>query len=185
MASREQFGHAHISPCGRYRYSLSRSWGLPDMATSAGEAPLFVMLNPSTADAMKDDTTIRKCIGFATAWGFRCLTVVNVFALRATDPAELYQADDPVGPDNDDAILSAVQSHELIVAAWGTEAIRRDRRRVERVRNILGPRVRCLGKTKAGHPRHPLYVPYAQPLVPLNPHYEALLDSRAVGPAPK
>lgn len=163
-------GGAHISACGRYRYHLWRSWG-PGGGSSAGEAPLFVMLNPSTADATADDATIRKCRGFSERWGFKCLTVVNVFAYRATDPADLFTADEPIGPDNDKAIISAVQSHRLIVAAWGACGWKGWRHRFERVRNLLGPHVACLGKTKDGHPRHPLYVPYAKALEPLSPRY--------------
>jgi hypothetical protein len=159
-------GGAWITACGRYRYNLWRSWGVGG-GSSAGEAPLFVMLNPSTADADTDDATIRKCIGFAKAWGFGCLTVVNVFGLRATDPRDLFTSEDPVGADNDDAIVSAVRSHQLIVAAWGVQAAKVDPARVRRVRNLLGARVMCLKKSKDGHPWHPLYVPYAKILEPL------------------
>lgn len=155
-------GGAHISECGRYRYNLWRGWSQPGTGPQAGEAPLFVMLNPSTADAETDDATIRKCIGFATRWGFRYLTVVNVFAYRATDPKKLLDLspEDRVGPLNDEAIRSNVESHELIVAAWGAQARRIDPQRLDRVRNLLGSRVRCLRKSVDGQPWHPLYVPY-------------------------
>src|SRR5262249_14212908 len=93
---------AVISDCGRYRYSLTRRWG-----DAAEPRALFVMLNPSTADAEQDDPTIRRCIGFAKAWGMGSLEVVNLYALRATDPAALLSAPDPIGPKNDTMITSA------------------------------------------------------------------------------
>lgn len=141
-----------------YRYSLTRRW---DVA-----APLtcFVMCNPSTADAMDDDPTIRRCTGFAKTWGSGGLLVVNLFGLRATDPAELRRHDDPVGPDNDYVIHYLLdeqhnrQPIDRVVAAWGaTGAIGH---RPDEVTLLLA----CLGVTKAGHPRHPLYVPAATEL---------------------
>src|SRR3954454_15761859 len=88
--------NAVISACGRYRYLLSRQVG-PGLRTAT-----FIMLNPSTADATNDDPTIRRCIGFARQWGCGRLAVLNLFAVRATDPAEMKRADDPVGPENRD-----------------------------------------------------------------------------------
>jgi len=159
---------AHISPCGKYRYNLWRSWFSANVIEPEAGTVLFVMLNPSTADASEDDATIRKCIGFAKKWGQGGITVVNVFGLRATDPAELFKADDPVGPDNDRAIREAAKSHELVVAAWGTNAAKVSRARVQRVRNMLGRRLLCLKKSKDGHPWHPLYVPYSKALEPFD-----------------
>jgi hypothetical protein len=124
------------------------------------------MLNPSTADAMKDDPTIRKCIGFAKQWGYGGITVVNLFPLRATDPRELFTwEDESADRDNYETIHAALAEHPVRIAAWGAHRIEPERE--ARMRTILGPDARCLGKTKAGHPRHPLYVPYTQPLVPL------------------
>ena len=86
---------AHFSRCGRYRYALRRTF-------PAGQGTvLFVGLNPSTADAHVDDPTIRRCMGFAAAWGHRELWVANLFALRSPYPDALLGADDPVGPRND------------------------------------------------------------------------------------
>lgn len=118
----------------------------------------FVMLNPSTADAVADDPTIRRCIGFAQAWGFGALEVVNLYAYRATRPAELFAADDPVGPRNNRFVRAAARSAALVVAAWGVYGRRhgRDAAVLATLRRI-GP-VHCLGMTLGGQPRHPLFV---------------------------
>src|SRR5690606_18576726 len=93
-------GTARFSPCGQYRYLLTRPIPAPFWKPDAGEA-VFVMLNPSTADASEDDPTIRRCIGFAKEWGCTGLTVANLYALRSTDPKGLWKHRDPVGPEND------------------------------------------------------------------------------------
>jgi hypothetical protein len=164
-------GTAHISDCGQYRYLLrrdipARMWGTGDDACEA----VFVMLNPSTADASVDDPTIRRCIGFATAWGRTGLTVANLYALRSTSPKALWQHRDPVGPEND-RWLSALANPNMggeIICAWGANA-RPDR--VTSFRELMrehGAKLYCLGTTKDGAPRHPLYlkrdarpIPYA------------------------
>lgn len=149
---------ATISADGRYRYSLGREWG-------KGPRAVFVMLNPSTADAEEDDTTIRKCIGFAERWGFASIHVVNLFAWRATHPRVLRLIADPVGPLNDIAILAAVKDPPAtVVAAWGRNGMYHPTR-VAEVERLLGSRdVRCLDVTKDGEPLHPLMASYA--LVP-------------------
>jgi hypothetical protein len=133
------------------------------------------MLNPSKADHVENDPTVRRCIGFAEAWGYGGVDVVNIFALRSTDPLELYGHDDPIGPENDAAILSAAAGAARVVAAWGHHgALRHRGSDVLRLIERSGRTVECLGMTKDGYPRHPLYirgsvepVPYAvpQPLV--------------------
>jgi hypothetical protein len=156
MGLGEMTGGAALSPCGRYRYALSRSWD-DDLPVA-----LFVMLNPSTADADVDDPTIRRCVSFARSWGCGAITVANLYAYRATDPAELAVADDPVGPDNDYWIATLAADAELIVAAWGATA-HPSPTRANSVRDLLrrACAVHCLGRTQHGHPRHPLYVPAA------------------------
>lgn len=94
---------AIISPCGQYRYRLERAWD------RSFPAAVFVCLNPSIADATLDDPTLRKCVGFARRWGCGHLVLVNLFALRATDPREMKRHPSPVGPDNDRHIQEAVQ----------------------------------------------------------------------------
>ncbi len=135
---------------GPYRYLLWRRWA--DAASV-----LFVMLNPSTADALRDDPTIRRCLGYARAWGFGAVEVVNLFAWRATDPRELRRAGDPVGPGNDRVIAEAAARNHAVIAAWGLHGALLDRG--SRVAALLAPfGARCLGATAAGMPRHPLYL---------------------------
>jgi hypothetical protein len=150
---------AVISEDGLYRYCLGRQWDL------AKPGIVWIMLNPSTADAETDDNTIRRCVAFSTKWGFGTLNVVNLFAYRATDPKDLLRAHmrgiDIVGRQNLQAIGENVAVAALIVAAWGTPPIARGA--AIQVYNGLLKRMPqplvCLGITKNGSPRHPLYVP--------------------------
>lgn len=162
---------ARFSPCGRYRYELRRD--IPG-ATGRGTLP-WVMINPSVADAVEDDLTIKKVLGFSARIGFASIVVVNLFALVSTDPAGLLAASDPVGPENDAAIVRAVPTGSLVVVAWGDsikfvgrqpEHIRgRDARVLAMLREALAD-VRCLGTTKSGAPRHPSRLGYDTPIVP-------------------
>lgn len=148
----ETASSAVISKCERYRYRLERRWG-------RGSYCLFVMLNPSTADASKDDPTIRKCVGFAKRWGHAALVVVNLFAWRATDPHELTAAEDPVGGENDGYLIRAAAGAGTIVAAWGRHG--RLRNRDVQVKRLLEHHtLNALGSNKDGTPKHPLYVPH-------------------------
>jgi hypothetical protein len=145
---------AELSPCGRYRYLLTRT-----LASGNGTC-VFVMLNPSTADHTIDDQTIRQCIGFTAAWGCHRLVVVNLFAWRATLPRDMLTAIDPIGPAGDDWILRAARDADLIVCAWGEHGHHRGRGNA--MRDLLradGRTLHHLGLTK-GHqqPRHPLYL---------------------------
>lgn len=144
---------AFISPCGQYRYWLERRWDetLPSCA--------FIMLNPSTADASNNDPTIRRVMDFCLSWGFGGVNVYNLFALRSTDPAALKTHADPVGPDND-AYLGQIPEDATVVAAWGTHGEYRGR--AFEVRRMFGDRLWCLGTTKDGHPKHPLYIKATQ-----------------------
>lgn len=147
-----------------YRYTLTRGPWLTGNGTV-----LFVMLNPSIADERQDDPTIRRCVGFAQSWGFRRLTVGNLYALRATDPRELFRAEDPVGPLNDLRLIGLARDADEVIAAWGAT----QHPQPERAGHVLdlldaafGP-VLCLGLTPAtGQPRHPLYVAADTPLRP-------------------
>jgi hypothetical protein len=165
-------GTALFSPCGRYRYLLTRTWhGLPARDEPAGQrkptgrvpAPrtiLWIMLNPSTADAERDDPTIRRCIGFSRRWGYGVMHAVNIFALRSTNPSELLRAPDPVGPQTDLHIRRAAAVSSEIIVAWGAFPLAAERG--ERVMSLLeaamGRRIRSLGLTASGSPRHPLYL---------------------------
>lgn len=153
--------HATISKCGQYRYWLERSWA----ETGRGFVN-FIMLNPSTADAEQDDPTIRKCIGFAQRWGYDGMHVVNLFALRSTNPEALYSHHDPCGPDNDHFIQAGVLSAEKSIIAWGAHG--KIMGRAEKVMEMLDPsRTEALAHNEDGSPRHPLYVPYSVVPVPV------------------
>lgn len=147
----EQSG-AKFSECRRYRYTLWRCWNvdLPKIA--------FAGLNPSTADASKLDPTCTRCIDFASRWGFGTYIMLNLFAYRSTDPAGLRLVEDPVGACNDECIELVTQDVDCVVAAWGAHSHPLLKARAEHVLSLV-PNPKCLGTTKGGSPRHPLYVP--------------------------
>lgn len=150
MRDPEVLGAAAFDRTRRYRYSLMRAWG-------DGPRAVFVMLNPNAADATRDDPTIRRCVGFARRWGYGSVEVVNLFGLRARDPRDLARAADPVGPDNDRYLRAAVRRADLVVCAWGASRIAA--RRAAAARDLWdGSPLRCLGRTRSGAPRHPLYL---------------------------
>lgn len=146
--------NAIFSPCRMYRYSLWRIWS-PWTHGAAGYA-MFIGLNPSTADETTDDPTIRRCVGFAKAWGYGGLCMTNLFAFRATQPAVMLAATDPVGPDNDKTIRDLAETAGVVIAAWGAHGTHLGRDAV--VRAML-PNLNYLRLTKGGHPGHPLYLP--------------------------
>ena len=148
---------AVISEDGLYRYQLTRAWG-------GHHRMLFVMLNPSTADANIDDRTILRCIGFAEREQFDSMEVVNLYAYRATDPKELKKVLDPEGPRNDYYIMDAVARAEMIVAAWGNNALPFYANSVRRKIEFLKP-VHVFGLTQKRAPFHPLYLKANTPLV--------------------
>lgn len=150
-------GSAIFSDCERYRYRLTRWLGI--------QSPLctFIMLNPSTATAEEDDPTIRRCIGFAGAMGCGRLVVANIFAWRATKPADMRAAADPVGPENDAHIeriaRDTAETGGKLICAWGTHGGFRDRdHAVMAMLATLPIEPMSLGETSAYFPRHPLYL---------------------------
>lgn len=150
---------ALFDPTGRYRYLLGRLWdpGRPRL--------LAIMLNPSAADAERDDPTIRRVTAFARAWGFGALETANLFAFRTHSPEILRKAPDPVGPDNDRRLRAAARRAGAILVAWGNEG--RLLGRDEAVLALLaGQRLHCLGVNRTGAPRHPLYAPAGARLRP-------------------
>lgn len=158
---------AILSACGTYRYVLHRTVG------DAVSRVVWVMLNPSTADAETDDPTIRKVIGFSRAWGFGRFSVVNLYALRSTEWRGLLDRADPVGPYNEGHLCLALESADAVVLAWGAHAAGVDRARrtvhTSRMRSLVrrvisghnGIPLWDLGTSKDGSPRHPLMLPYA------------------------
>ncbi len=158
---------AALSSCGAYRYALTRTWST--------DLPLlvFVMLNPSTADGLVDDNTIRSCVRLAQELGFGGIIVVNLFALRSTDPGGLKLNPDPTGRLNDQFLLDAAEKGSCVVVAWGTHG---------KVKELLRPRavsvlhmlrtapgraaVWSFGHNNDGQPKHPLYLPTNATLQP-------------------
>lgn len=155
---------AVYSDCERYRYSLTRVWD------AGGKRALFVMLNPSTATEVQNDPTVERCERRARALGFGAFRVTNIFAWRDTDPRAMRRAADPVGPDNDSAILEGVDWADRVIAAWGTHGAHLGRGpAVEALLRGTGQPLYHLGLSKAGHPKHPLYIAYARQPEPWTP----------------
>ena len=151
---------AYFSECGKYRYALWRQWA------NGKRVVAFVGLNPSTADHLLDDPTIRRCIRFSQDWGFDGLVMLNIFGWRATDPKELKAVSDPIGALNKNAFLNMDDWLDApindVVCAWGAHGKLHGRGSIvtgwltgedHKHRKIF-----CLGKTKSGSPKHPLYL---------------------------
>jgi hypothetical protein len=152
---------AIYSKCERYRYALTRGWN------SSGPRLLYVMLNPSKATEAQNDPTIERCERRARALGFGAFRATNLFAWRETDPARLRKAPQPVGPANDRMILASLEnwlrdSSDLALCSWGVHGTLHGRAHDVALLMIgTGRPLSCLGTTRDGHPRHPLYVAYA------------------------
>lgn len=168
---------ATLSLCGRYRYRLWRVWDrtLPMV--------VWVMLNPSTADASNDDLTLKKVQGFSRQWGFGGVIVVNLYAWRETDPdaltARSLEGADVVGPENDLHLRAAMQDAHLVLCAWGAHTV--SRARAAAVLAMVPETVacECLGRTSGGAPRHPSRLAYATPREVMYPEIEAGQEGRA------
>lgn len=145
------------SDCESYRYSLTREWD------TGARRVMFVMLNPSKADEIANDPTVERCERRARALGFGAFRVTNIFAWRDTDPCAMRAAVAPVGPANDDMLRDGALWADQIIAAWGAHGAHRDRgRKALALLRSCGVPLFHLGLTKEGHPRHPLYIAYAQ-----------------------
>lgn len=139
---------AVLSPCRKYRYELHREWGDGGMCA-------FIGLNPSTADETEDDPTIRRCIGFAKSWGYGSLCMINLFAFRATQPADMKKALDPVGPQNLATLEKIYAEARIVVAAWGAHGTYKGQGAIC-LRKFPG--LHYLSLTSSGAPGHPLYL---------------------------
>ena len=142
---------AEFSQCRKYRYVLWRRWDWQGYANQV----MFIGLNPSTADETEDDPTIRRCIRFAKDWGYGGLLMMNAYAFRATKPKDMQAALDPVGPGNDEAFGYRRTQVGLVVAAWGSHC---SETRERQICHAISKTIHCLGRTKAGRPKHPLYL---------------------------
>ncbi|MCH9653297.1 MAG: DUF1643 domain-containing protein [Planctomycetes bacterium] len=149
---------ALFSKCEKYRYILTRNFLNSKRPHSKPGVCNFIMLNPSTADAEKNDPTVARCCKYAQRWGYGALIVTNIFGYRATDPKEMKAQEDPVGKQNMKYIYKAASESDFIVCAWGTHGGYQNQGRevVEMLEEMQG-RMHCLEITKHGHPKHPLY----------------------------
>ena len=149
-----QTGEAVVwSLCYHYRYLLTRH------LSDRGQLALWILLNPSIARLYDSDPTITRVMRRSKILGFRTILVANAFALRSTFPNVLYEADDPIGPDTNNWLVAAANQADVVIAGWGTHATYRDRE--QQISELLGGiPIWCLAKTKQGHPKHPLYLPY-------------------------
>jgi hypothetical protein len=164
MTSLFQPGSAVLSSCGLYRYRLERDLGRD------GPTVAILSVNPSTADATIDDQTIRKDMGFGERLGWGRIIKGNKFAWRATDIKVLRTARDPIGPENDTHLEQIMRDADLHIVAWGPLAklpplLRRRWRTVAAIADVVGCRLMCWGTAQDGHPRHPLMLAYATPLI--------------------
>ena len=144
---------AEFSPCRTWRYILRRRW-------AAGPSIGFILLNPSTADEIQNDPTIRRCIGYAKAWGFGGLVLGNLFGYRATKPEVMRAVVDPVGPGNNEALrVICGEADGRIICGWGAHGSFMDRgKHVLTLLHGAGARPEALALTADGEPRHPLYL---------------------------
>lgn len=150
-----QLAHPCVfSPCGLYRYTLHRQWEFSPTAKL-----VVIGLNPSTANDVQNDPTIRRLIGFAKRWGCGSLTMLNLFGYRATDPKQMKIQTKPVGEHNDAHIAKEVAGAAIVLAAWGTHGLHRGRALEVRklMRDLQIPLV-ALAINRDGSPKHPLYV---------------------------
>lgn len=148
-------GGAVFSPCQKFRYNLWRQWDKTKPRVT------YIMLNPSTADASSNDPTVERCKRRAEAMGFGSLDVVNLFALRSTDPAQLYWTEDPIGPSNDAHIRATVFGSDMVICAWGVHGNLNFRgEKVVAMLRDRGFRLHHLGLNRDGTPKHPLYLSY-------------------------
>lgn len=157
-----QSAGAVFSPCQRYRYSLWRIWN-PELPVC-----MFLMLNPSTADETTNDPTVERCQRRAVSMGYGGLHVANIFAWRSTDPKGLLHTDDPVGPENDQAILSAAKSAGIVICGYGTHGVLNGRgAKVLQMLRDAGIMPHALKQNADGSPGHPLYISYNVGLIRL------------------
>lgn len=153
---------AIFSECGKYRYMLGRSVN----GTASRKTVMFIMLNPSIAGYENDDPTIRKCMRLAEKWGYGYITVLNLFAYIATDPADLKRARDPYGPDNMGHIDEHAAAADMIVCAWGNHGAYGDAGHKMIARLNKKYALYAMIITMLGQPGHPLYLPEnVQPLI--------------------
>lgn len=142
---------AVFSPCRTWRYQLHRCWN--PLAPKLN----VIGLNPSTADETQDDPTIRRCISFARDWGYGSLYMTNIFGYRATDPKVMKAFPEPIGPENNEWLVTTSKECDKSIAAWGTHGnfLNRHKDILELLDDLYVFRL----TKKTGVPEHPLYLP--------------------------
>jgi hypothetical protein len=140
---------AKLSDCRNYRFALWRTWD------DSKPFAMIVGLNPSTADEVKDDPTLTRCINFAKSWGYGGVCMTNLFAYRATDPKDMKAQNDPIGANNDIWLNKLANDAGIVVAAWGNDGSYLSRSNM--VVEML-PNLHYLKMNKSGEPAHPLYL---------------------------
>jgi hypothetical protein len=170
---------AEISPCGLFRWRLSRQWEpggaeLPEGGTLVARPAMCIIgLNPSKADGQTDDPTVRRGMAFAKRESCKRLEMANLGAYRATSPDDFLAASDPLGPDSLEAIMDAAEASDIVVVAWGARAkvdwLADRAADVLEMLHRIGRPPKCFRLTKDGHPEHPLYIPGDAPLIPFAP----------------
>ncbi|MEL6642125.1 MAG: DUF1643 domain-containing protein [Pseudomonadota bacterium] len=156
---------ARYSECETYRYALARTWD------TSGQKVMFVMLNPSKATEQSNDPTVGRCEARAKQLGYGAFMVTNLFSLRETDPHAMRRHAAPIGPETDQALRDGAAWADITIAAWGVHGVHLGRNaEVAGLFAMARRPLHCLGETKDGHPRHPLYLPYsATPRLWTNP----------------
>lgn len=140
---------AKYSDCEKYRYVLTRVWN------DKGERVMFIGLNPSTANEIKNDPTVTRMVNFSKKWGFGSITVCNLFAFRSTFPKYMKSKEDPVGTQTDKLIKEELNNVKLVVAAWGNHGkfLNRSTEILKYLKDF-----HHFGFTKLNEPRHVLYL---------------------------
>lgn len=152
-SSRSYAQSAVLSTDREYRYTLTREWN------EARDTLNVIGLNPSTADETQDDPTIRRCVGYAKRWGFGRLVMTNLFALRSTYPARLFEVADPIGPENDTYLLDEARKATAVLCAWGAHGEIHGRgSAVAKRLAIAKVLLNVFAFTQNGQPKHPLYL---------------------------
>ena len=144
-----------------YRYTLIRVWD------SSKPKIVFIGLNPSVADELQDDNTVRKCINIARRDGYGQIVMLNAYAYRSTDPKALLTQTDAVGRYNDRYIAEECITADKVVVAWGNHAT--DDRHTTLLKVLEGQQLYCFAKNNNGKPKHPLYMALKAPLIQYEP----------------
>lgn len=150
-----------FSPCGNYRYMLWRKWWSEDLWTRRDKPryAMFIGLNPSVADEAINDNTVTRCIHFAQRWEMDAMVMTNLFAYRSTNPKEMKEQDDPIGPENDQWLLACAKDAVQVICCWGNHGEFSMRGAQVRDELCQVADLKMFKLTKRGNPIHPLYLP--------------------------